>query len=362
MRLRRLELWWRGLWIKSLVRLMRRAPSSPRWSERPFRVLFLRHDRAGDMVLSTGVLRAIAKSHPTITLDVLASPMNAPILECADYVRDVISFDKHSLASYVPTALRLRRARYDAVVDCMVTAPSVTTLLLVLASGAHHRIGIAGRGNDAAFTIAVPPDPRPDGHMVDRLSALARAFDVDPETMARGPSLALTENERARANQMWGDGPADRGGIRVLVNISAGTAERTWPDGRYAEVMRHIRERHPDVVLRVIASPAELERAARIARETDARVVSTGTIRDAFSLVATADLVITPDTSIAHAASAFRVPAVAMYTSGKSERWGLYDNPGRMVIHPASSLEELPADRVIEAVDAVWESAVSRRG
>src|SRR5262249_59489588 len=145
MRLRRLELWWRSLWIKSLVRLMRRAPSSPKWDERPYRVLFLRHDRAGDMVLSTGVLRAIASSHPTITLDVLASPLNAPILQGADYVGSVITFDKRSLASYPPTALRLRRARYDAVVDCMITAPSIPTLLLVLATGAPHGTEIAGR-------------------------------------------------------------------------------------------------------------------------------------------------------------------------------------------------------------------------
>jgi hypothetical protein len=38
----------------------------------------------------------------------------------------------------------------------MVTAPSVTTLLLILASGARYRVGIAGRGNDAAFNIAIP--------------------------------------------------------------------------------------------------------------------------------------------------------------------------------------------------------------
>src|SRR5215472_15369149 len=122
MRLRRLELWWRRLWIKGLVRVMRRAPESPKWREQPHRVLFLRHDRAGDMVLSTGLLRAIARSHPTITLDVLASPLNAPIIEGADYVGTTIIFDKRALRSYIPVARRLRDARYDAVVDCMVTA------------------------------------------------------------------------------------------------------------------------------------------------------------------------------------------------------------------------------------------------
>jgi ADP-heptose:LPS heptosyltransferase len=359
MRLRRLELWWRRLWIKALVRLMRRAPASPQWDERPYRVLFLRHDRAGDMILSTGVLRAIAKSHPTITLDVLASPANAAIIRGADYIGDVITFDKHVVASYPAIARRLRGARYDAVVDCMVTAPSVTTLLLVLASGARQRIGIAGRGNDAAFTLTVPPDPRPDGHMVDRLSALARAFGVDPETMDRHPVLELTDDERERAESAWNAN--DRGGERVVVNISAGTSERVWPDDSYAAVMRHIRSRHHDAIMRVISAPSELSRATRIAEMAGAAVVPTPTIRDAFALVASADLVLTPDTSIAHAASAFRVPAVGMYTSEKSERWGLYDNPGQMVIHPGSSLEGLSAERVIAAVDAAWE-AVSRRG
>ena len=358
MRLRRLELWWRGLWIKGLVRMMRRVPAAPRWGDRPHRVLFLRHDRAGDMVLSTGVLRAIAQSHPTITLDVLASPANASIIAGADYVGRVITFDKRSLLSYLPTALRLRRARYDAVVDCMVTAPSVTTLLLIAASGASQRIGIAGRGNDAAFTLTVPPDPQPDGHMVDRLSALVRAFGVDPEAIDKRPRLPLTDAEQARADSMWG--PRESG-ARVLINISAGTSERTWPDERYRDVMRHIRDEHPDSVLRVISSPAEITRAARIARAAEARAVSTPTIRAAFSLVATADLVVTPDTSIAHAASALGVPAVAMYSHEKSERWGLYENPGRMVVHPGSSLDGLQVEPVIEAVDAVWETAVSRR-
>src|SRR6185369_12882304 len=102
MRLKRLELWWRALWIRILVRLMRSPKGSgrPDWGGRPHRVLFLRHDRAGDMILSTGVMRAIARSHPTITMDVLASPANAAIIAGADYVHEVIVFDKRATARY----------------------------------------------------------------------------------------------------------------------------------------------------------------------------------------------------------------------------------------------------------------------
>src|SRR5690242_1944136 len=102
MALKGLEQWWRRRSIGMLVRMMRRADTArPDWSARPTRVLFLRHDRAGDMIVSTGVMRSIARSHPTITLDVLASPLNASLVRHTDYLNDVIVFDKKKLANYL---------------------------------------------------------------------------------------------------------------------------------------------------------------------------------------------------------------------------------------------------------------------
>jgi len=314
------------------------------------RVLFLRHDRVGDMIVSTGIMRGIARSHDTIALDVLASPSNAVILDGADYVRDVVVFDKRRLASYLPTALRLRRARYDAVIDCMVTAPSVTTLLLILASGARYRIGISGRGNDAAFNVSVPGQMERDVHMVDRLAALARAFDVELSDSAREPVLSTSAAERERAERQW-QGPS--GAPRVLINVSAGTSERQWPDDCYGAVIRHIRDRRSRAIVRVIASPGDGERADAIARAGGGSFVPTPHLRDAIALVATADFVFTPDTSIAHAASALKRPAVAIYARGKKSDWALYGTRGRSIEHTEPDLKSLPMEPVLEAVDQV---------
>jgi ADP-heptose:LPS heptosyltransferase len=322
-------------------------------------VLFLRHDRAGDMIVSTGVMRAIARSHPTIAMDVLASPANAAIISGAPYVHDVIIFDRKRLARYPATLARLRRARYDAVIDCMVTAPSVTTLLLILASRARFRIGIAGRGNDAAFNITVPADERANAHMVDLLSALAAAFEVEAGDVERRPTLELTDVERARATQAWGTNADAR---RVLVNISAGSAERVWPEASYASVIERVHARDPEAIVRIMAAPNEQDRARTIAQRGGATVVQTPSIRDAFGLVATADLVITPDTSITHAASAFRTPSVVLFVKGKAERWGLYDTPGANVEHTEGTLATLPTTRVLAALDEQLDRPVERGG
>lgn len=360
MRLKRLELAWRGFWIKVLVRLMRTTPQAPRWDERRHRVLFLRHDRAGDMILSTTALNAIASSHPELELDVLASPANAAILSAAPYVSRVQVFDKRRAGDYVRIVRALRARRYDAVIDCMVTAPSLTTLMLMLASGAEHRIGIADRGNDAAFNLTVPGDTREDAHMVDRIGALAAAFGVDPSTLRRTPTLHVTDDERSWASGVWGeriaaDGPRP---LRVLVNVSAGTIARRWPVDRYAAVMAHIRSLAPACIVRVIGAPAEWDRVESVAASAlDAKAVRTASLRQVMALVESADFVFTPDTSVAHIASGFARPCVAMYLRGTSARWGLLSPASRSIEHPASTLDGLRVEPVLDAIDEVWAAA-----
>jgi len=356
MRLKRLELAWRGLWIRVFVRFMRTAPHAPSWDERPHRVLFLRHDRAGDMILSTTLLAAIARAHPTIELDVLASPANEAILAGAPYVHGIHVFDKRRFGDYARIVRALRARRYDAVIDCMVTAPSLTTLMLMSASGATHRVGIRDRGNDSAFSLTVPGDLRPEAHMVDRLNALAAAFGVEPGSLPRTPTMAIDATQRSWASGIWG--PAEgTASPRVLVNVSAGTIARRWPIERYAAVIEHLRRRAPGLRVCAIGAPAEWDRVRELASASSATAVATKSLREVAALVATSDFVFTPDTSVAHMASAFARPCVAMYLHGTATRWGLVSQPSRNVEHDATTLDDLEVPDVLAAVDAVWEAA-----
>src|SRR3954471_17792236 len=177
---------------------MKSPRSRPDWGARPHKILFLRHDRIGDMIVSTPAIRIIAESHPGFELHVLASPANAQVLENATHVAKVIRFDRRKPADFFPTLRLLRRERYDAVIDCMVTAPSVTTLLLMLATDAPYRVGISGRGNDDAINI---PVPRAGGEqlMAIEIGALSAAFGVDPWARDWRPELVASPQAREEA-------------------------------------------------------------------------------------------------------------------------------------------------------------------
>jgi len=287
--------------MRALAALARadRAGDKPNWGARPHRVLFLRQDRIGDMIVSTGLLRAIASAYPTISLDVLASPANAPILREEPHIRTVHILDKRRPWAYPALAGRLRRARYDAVIDCMVTAPSRTAMMLMLAAGAPHRIGIS---------------------------------------------------ERAAAEQAWSSAGAAAGTRRLLVNVSAGRVDREWPHEHFVAVLHKLRTDHPEMRALVIGSPAEAERSQAIASQAGVQVAPTAGIRQAVALVAVSHLVLTPDTSIAHAAAAFRKPAVVMYTSGVAEWWHPYGSPYRALATADATLASLPLEPVLAAM------------
>jgi ADP-heptose:LPS heptosyltransferase len=331
--------------MRIVGRMMPPAPSEkPDWEEGSHRVLYLRYDRIGDMILATSLIEAIARSHPTIRLDVLASPANASVLENNPYIDNIIIWDKIRAAGYGELRRKMQKTKYDAVVDSMVLAPSTTTLLLMLASKAKHRIGIGGRINDYALTMRVPPAVSA-AHFIDRSAALATAFGVDLDELDWRPSLYFTEAELKRANESWQSRP------RLLVNVSVGRPRDRWPDDRFISVLNHVRKKFPETDIVVIAAPSEVSRAGRIAKASDTRFVRTPKIRDALALVATSDFVLTPDTAITHAASACNKPAVVLFEKGKQDLWGRYKIPGHDVVSPAKSLAALQVEGVIAAVD-----------
>ncbi|MBA3558176.1 MAG: glycosyltransferase family 9 protein [Gemmatimonadaceae bacterium] len=363
MKLKRLEAWWKALCMRALAKLLPKAErgDTPDWSARPYRVLYLRYDRIGDMILATGLIRAIATSSPTITLDVLASSGNAVILDRNPHVGSVLIFEKRKRATWPALFRQLRSARYDAVIDGMVLAPSLTTVLLMLATGARYRIGVGGRSNDFIYTHSVPPGDAVL-HVAEQSGRTAMPFGIDPNATDWRSELFVAPDERDVAETLWNEN-AERTGsvgpnIRLLVNISAAQPRHRWPDDRFMEVLRQIRARDSALRIVVTGTPAESSSIQVVAEACGGEKLVTG-LRGALAMVATADLILTPDTSIAHAASAFRRPAVVMLRR-RMAMFVPYKLAGRLVWAEGATLLEIQAGDVFEALAACLDEVKAR--
>src|SRR5437588_9010711 len=195
-----------------------------------YRVLFLRYERIGDMIMATSVIRNIATALPGRKVDVLATPATAPVLEGNPYVGNVLALERKSFRSYGDIMRRLRRERYTVMVDGRINNPPIftSTPLLMYAGRARFRVGARGDRKPRIYNVCVPEWNRVD-HYIEGSKRLAVPFGVNPAAVDWQPEIFLADEERQRAEAKWKEAGElvaknDAGGgptKRLLVNLSA---------------------------------------------------------------------------------------------------------------------------------------------
>ena len=322
-----------------------------------FRVLFLRYERIGDMIMATSVIRNIAAALPSRKVDVLATPTTAPVLEGNPYVGNVLTLERNSFRSYREILRRLRRERYTVMVDGRINNPPVFTSTPLLMNAGRARFRVGARRDTRIYNVRVPEWNRVD-HYMEGSKHLAVPFGVDPAAVDWQPEIFLTDEERQHAEEKWKEASElvaqKEGGSRIrkrlLVNLSASEPKRRWPDGKFIATLQVARTRAPQMPMIVIGLPAEWESVEKVASAVNALPVQTPLLREAFALVGTADMVFTPDTSISHAASAFRKPSLVLLKR-EHKPYAPWNTPGEIIAWNEDQIYQLPHERVRDALD-----------
>src|SRR5207248_1026204 len=269
--------------------------SLPTPTNSDFRVLFIRYERIGDMIMATSLIRNIAAAVPGRKVDVLATPTTAPVLEGNPYVGKMLTLQRNSFRSYGDIMRRLRRERYTVMVDGRINNPPIftSTPLLMYAGRARFRVGAHGDHKPRIYNVRVQEWNRVD-HYMEGSKRLAVPFGVNPAAVDWQPEIFLTDDERARAEARWGEASdlvAAKGGDargvtkRLLVNLSASEPKRRWPDGKFIATLQAARTRAPHMPMIVIGLPSEWESVSEVATAVQALPVETPQLRDAFALV-----------------------------------------------------------------------------
>jgi ADP-heptose:LPS heptosyltransferase len=323
-------------------------------------VLVIRYERIGDMIMATSLIRNIAKAIPGGKVDVLATPATAPVLEGNPYVGEVLTLDRRSLSSYRKILKQLRQKRHTVMVDGRINNPPIftSTPLLMYAGRARFRVGARGERKPRIYNVSVPEWNRVD-HYIEGSKQLAVPFGVDPAKADWQPEIFLSSEERARAEDRWaeagslissGKAEIQKGGKRLLVNLSASEPKRRWPDGKFIVTLQATRARAPNMPMIIMGLPSEWASVQKVANAVRALPAETPRLRDAFALVGTADLVFTPDTSISHAASAFRKPSLVLLKR-EHRPYAPYNTPGEVLAWNEDEIQQLPHERVARALD-----------
>jgi lipopolysaccharide heptosyltransferase II len=301
--------------------------------EQPLRrILVVRLDNIGDVVMLTPALRALRSAYPAARIALLCSQAGGRVAPLLPWIDDVIvhraiwqetsgqAFDAHAEVSFIRS---LAARRFDAafIFTSFSQSPFPPAYACHLA-GIPRRFGESKEFGGNVLTLAAPPLPD-HVHQVDRNVHLLRAagvplagthleLHVPPADVRRARTLLLAHGIDAAAPY-------------VVVAPGASCDARRYPAERYAAVA-HLLARQSSFPVVVVGADADVPAAELIldVLPPGAGVSLAGrtSIPELAAVIRDAALVVTNNSGPLHLADAFRRPVVVLYAGTEyEEQW-----------------------------------------
>jgi len=348
----------------------------------PRRIVCLRLERIGDLLMTIPAIVDLKDALPSASIDLVVGRWNRDVASVIPGIDRVETLDASWLSrdaggrgtmSLVREARQWRSRRYDLAINF---EPDIRGNIVLAAIGAAWTAGFVSGGGSALLDTALDYDATI--HTSDNARALVRAVaSVAPfvERASRTSPLAIPAANRDEAARLL----ARFNGARPIgIHVSAGRAIKQWPETRFREVAEHlVRDRNAAIVLTGAASDRAQVEIVRAALPS-ARVLD---LSDGVNLLTAAavleriNLLVTGDTGPMHLAYAVGTPVVAVFGPSDPLRYaprGLHDRvvrvdlpcspcnrirvpPARCTGHTPDCLAGVEVSAVLRAIDDVLE-------
>lgn len=326
------------------------SPLDARWAATR-RVLAIRLDNLGDVLVTTPAIHAIRASLPEAEITLLAGPVGAQAGRLNPDLDGVIVYQApwmdpwsrlpHDSRREQHTIARLKARRFDgAIIFTSFRQSALPAAYLCYLADIPLRVAASIDGPGSLLTTR-HKHPERMMHEVERGLDLVGAIGMD--TDERDLVLAVPDSARAAvADRLAGMGAlSDR--PLVVLHPGCSMPARTYPWEQYAEVTALLIERLGATValtgvaeerplvdrIRAHLRPALRERALSLAGDLDFPALC--------AVIAAADLTITNNTGPMHVSAAVKTPVVALFAlTNPPEQWGPWHVPHRLLFHDVS--------------------------
>ncbi|HEX3799144.1 MAG TPA: glycosyltransferase family 9 protein [Verrucomicrobiae bacterium] len=303
------------------------------------RLMILNIGRIGDTILRNSILDSAFRTFEKV--DYICGRHNAELLRSDKRLNSVTVF-RNSPKGFAALVSAAMRRRYDGFID-LKNHPSSISLILAKLFRSRVKTG-CNHDRFQPFDRDVRSVSTPALHILETMRRIGRLAGLAPGDYK--PSIVLPPDASNWFQQNY---PAFNQPF-IFLNVSATSPERVWPIENWARYVRGCGLANQSIL--VSGLPKDHEMVKRLVRELPGTVAfqPKGFMHVAAAIKA-AQLVLTVDTGIVHACSAFDKPLVAFYVKDTSltayeslSTWRLIIRPqtGRIVpdIDPAQAIAE----------------------
>ncbi len=310
-----------------LARLGKHHPPLTPQSFHPQRILIIRLDLIGDLVLSLTVVRALKRTYPDADIDLLATPGSAKVALHDPHLSEIITYDPNIWRR--PKALlqpknwcdaqlllnRLHARHYDLAVSVYGQWAGVLAIL----SGAKRRVGF-GRESYPGFTTDSVPgqhwSPLDNKHEVDYCLELAHAAGATLTTADRIPHLNVDAQAAQEIEQLLRKEGLQQDKLLIVCHVSSNNGQsKRWPLPYWATLLdRLIHEEGAQIVLTGASTDLPIiENVISHMSEHPINLAGKTSLPQLAALLQRANLLISGDSGPIHMATALGIPIIGIY-------------------------------------------------
>ncbi|MFH0790275.1 MAG: lipopolysaccharide heptosyltransferase II [Candidatus Omnitrophota bacterium] len=340
------------------------------------RILVIRTDRIGDVLLSTPVIKALRDNYPYAYIAMMVSAYSKDIVDGNPYLDEVIIYDKDgrhkSWFSSLKFAFRLKKRKFDLAV---ILHPVRRVHLISFFAGIPRRVGY-----DRKFGFLLTDK-------IKHRKQLGEKHELE-YNLEMLNSLGIEAKDKALfmpirpESEDWLKELLSRAGIKenenlLVIHPAASCPSKIWPAERFAQAADKLIERYAFKVL-VVAGAKDTFLAENVVehmRYAAVNLAGKTSVSQLASILKRAILFISNDSGPVHIASAVGTPVISIF--GRSQkglspkRWGPLGLKDRILHKEAGCIEclahncnkgficlkAITVEDVLKTVDSIMDEA-----
>ena len=280
------------------------------------KILLLRYDRIGDMIISTPILRELKQACKKFEIDVLASKTNYEIIRYNPYVSNIYLNHKRNFFRDLPVLLKLRKKKYDLAIEFDHSVIPHAILRLKIISPRYvfsvQKDGRYGVNGSDLNLYSYFSKKQSNEHAVDRWLRTISPF----RSMITDKSyeIHIPDYFENKANFFFNRLNNEN---VIGFNFKGAVEGKEIPFSDFVTFANWLEINYSSYKILVFSMPTDLgEIISNISKFGLTNVIvseETLSILHVSALVRRLKLMITPDTSLVHIASTFNIPVVSIH-------------------------------------------------
>jgi len=294
------------------------------------RILIVRPDRIGDVVLSTPLPREIKREFPDCFVAVLVREYTKDIYLNNPYVDKIILIDDindRSLRSFFNKVFEIRKYKFT---HSLTLLPTERLNYLLFFSGIKNRIGVGHKFYQfITFTKYVNRKKYiPLRHEADYCMDLARKIGVETDNLST--EIFLGRDEKKKVEQIRKE---LLNGKKYLIGIhsTSGNSAPNWKPEEYSSLTTKLKEhKEISVVITDNKIPEQLENLEGVNYPNIGK-----RLRESIINFAALDILISASTGPMHIAAALKTKTLSMFcpmTACSPKLWGPLGNKSKIIL------------------------------